>query len=165
MARQDDFVGSDGQLRFVYFWRGNDSEAARLAGFSRPSVEGFRCKSHPAVRRLLQLKQEAIALANVPSAPAPVNPDDILNTEQLKFVCAWRGNPADAARAAGLAPEEGRALLSRPNVARVIAQKQNLLIASSIKAQFGDAPAIAGTTRIAIQETHEGSDKCSHATH
>lgn len=165
MARKDDFVGSDAQLRFVYFWSGNDSEAARLAGFSRPSVDGFRCKSHPAVRRLLQVKQEAIALANVPKTPAPINADDILNAEQLKFVCVWRGNPADAAREAGLDPDEGRALLHRPHVARAIVEKQNLLIASSIKAQFGDAPAFTDPTRRATQETHEGSDKCSHATH
>jgi hypothetical protein len=163
MARTEDFVSGTGQLLFVLFWAGNDMKAARLAGFSRPKSDGSRCKQHPAVRRLLQLKQEAIALANVPKTPAPVSPNDVLNADELKFVCAWRGDAAEAALSAGLPESNGLVLLARPHVTRAICEKQTMLIASSIKAQFGNVPPI--THLDGIHETPEGSGACSRATH
>lgn len=156
MARTEDFVSGPGQLRFVYFWAGNDMEAAELAGFSRPSSDGTRCKTHPAVRRLVQLKQEAIALANVPKAAAQVTQDDILDQHELKFVVAWRGDVVEAARAIGADVSHGLELLSRPAVARAIHKKQSLLIAASIKAQFEPVPRIG---RAPGKES-----PCSHAT-
>lgn len=48
---------SDKQLRFIELYAGNATEAATLAGYSKPHQAGFRCMKNVDICRLIQDKR------------------------------------------------------------------------------------------------------------